>query len=178
MLEYSVAFCLVFLLPCFSYCLFSTQKPKPNIIYNLYDAFWLKALLGFSFSLRVKTEVFATPSKILPDRLHLSAPSFLPHSVTSPHHPSCLPASRTSRDLCAGCLYSNVTFPVRSILAIIFKIESHRPKIPYYPLPAQFFPWHLSSNIQYVIYWFSLLSISPSQNINSKTAKFSLYFVP
>lgn len=93
-----VAFCLVLLLPPFtSYCLFSTQKPKPKPdIHNAYNAFWLKALLGFSFCHRVEVSFEILPELALPLWLH-PPPSPAPQYHTTPTTLTFLTSPQISR---------------------------------------------------------------------------------
>lgn len=85
--------------PFISYYLFLTQKPKPKpSIHNACNAFWLKALLVFSFSHRVKTETFLVSFKILPELALPLSPSFLPPVLYHSQQTSFLTAPHTSKD--------------------------------------------------------------------------------
>ena len=126
----------------YSYCLFSTQKTKAKIN-NSYNAFWVKALLGFSFSLkslqcllRSSLTCFTSwPSPLLLPICHTTPGTRFRNSLISRH---CMLAASTQMP---PSLWGQ---PLPSYL----KLKSTCPKFLTNPSPAQFFPWRLSFNIQ------------------------------
>lgn len=129
-----------------------------------YNLFWLKALLGPPFHRDWKGQPLRCPLRCCLTRFASLFPSRPCYCTLATSVPSCSASWDRVPAACTRPCPSQSGWPSPSVSII----ASRQPQIPHYPLYAQRFPRHLSSNLQHATDYVFVHCLPPHVRRESK----------